>query len=187
MHRLISPEPVTPTRLGPNTLQITTSRELLRAAVLERQVAQLPTFRCPAVLGTEALRCLCDLTMAAGKRIAQRTGHRSDLEVAAVSARALLDRVALPRQLLRQCRAVERAHLTRTTKHRPGGDRDDPVIVTHRARDHDMRMQLRVRRLSTRDTPRRRVAVCGRDQILRRLLDDLSAVAAAHHRHPLTQ
>jgi hypothetical protein len=50
-----------------------------------------------------------------------------------------------------------------------------------------MRMQLRVRRLSTRDTPRRRVAVCGRDQILRGLLNDLSAMAATNDRHPCTQ
>src|SRR5271170_6012821 len=50
-----------------------------------------------------------------------------------------------------------------------------------------MRMQLRIRRLSTRDTPRGRVPVGGRDQILRGLLNDLGAVAAADDRHPLTQ
>ncbi len=50
-----------------------------------------------------------------------------------------------------------------------------------------MRMQLRVRRLSARDTPRGRVPVGGRDQILRGLLDDLGPVAAANDRHPLTQ
>ena len=50
-----------------------------------------------------------------------------------------------------------------------------------------MRMQLRVRRLSARDTPSGRVAVGGRDQILGGLLDDLGAIAAANDRHPLTQ
>jgi hypothetical protein len=56
---------VTLTRPRPNTLQIAAGRELLGAAVLERQVAQLPAFGCPAVLGTETLGGLCDLTMAA--------------------------------------------------------------------------------------------------------------------------
>ena len=50
-----------------------------------------------------------------------------------------------------------------------------------------MAVQLRVRRLRT-ETPRgRRVAVGGRDHILRVLLDDLAVVAAAHHRHRLGQ
>lgn len=50
-----------------------------------------------------------------------------------------------------------------------------------------MRMQLRVRCLGARDTPCGRVAVGRRDQILRRLPDDLGPIAAANHGDPLTQ
>ena len=96
MHRLIRPEPVTLTRLRPDALQVAAGRELLGAAVLEREVAQLPAFGCAAVLGAEPLRGLCDLAVAAGERVAQRPGDPGDLEVPAVAARALLDRDSPP-------------------------------------------------------------------------------------------
>ncbi len=175
------------TRLRPHALKIAAGCELLGAAVLERQVAQLPTFGSAAVLGTKALRGLCDLAVAAGERVAEVPGDPGDLEVPAVAAGPQLDRIPLPRQLLRQRGAVERPDLTCTSEHGPGGDRDDSLVLTHRPRDHDMRMQLRVGRLSARDTPRGRVSVCGRDQILCGLLDDLGAIAAANDRRPLTQ
>ncbi len=186
MHRLVSSEPVTLTRPCPNALEIPAGRELLGAAVLERQVAQLPAFRGAAVLGTEPLRGLCDLTVAPGERIAQLLRDPGDLEVPAVAARALLDRIPLPRQLFGQRGAVKRPHLPRTTEHRPRSDRDDALVLTDGPRDHDMRMQLRVRCLGARDTPSGRVTVGGRDQILGGLLDDLGAIAAANNRHPLT-
>src|SRR5487761_1923269 len=153
MDRLIRPEPVALTRPRPDTPQIPAGCELLGAEVLERQVAQLPAFRCAAVLGTETLRCLRDLTMAARERVTQLPRHPGDLEVASVAAGAPLDRIPLPREFLGQRRAVERPRLPCTSEHGPRGDRDDPPVLAHRTRDHDMRMQLRVGRLSTRDTP----------------------------------
>ncbi len=45
---------------------------VLRAAVLERDVADLPTFRCAAMLRTEPLRRLRDLTVTVGERVPQR-------------------------------------------------------------------------------------------------------------------
>ncbi len=50
-----------------------------------------------------------------------------------------------------------------------------------------MRVQLRVRRLSAAHPPGGRVAVGGRDHVLRLLFHHLPAVAAANRRHPLLQ
>ena len=63
-HGLVGPEPVATARLAPHPLQVSAGRQLLGAAVLERQVAQLPALRCPAVAGTETLRGSGDLSAA---------------------------------------------------------------------------------------------------------------------------
>ena len=139
------------------------------------------------MLGAEPLGGPCDLAVAAREVLDQPARDTGDLEVLAVLARPLLDRITLLGKLLRQRRAVEGSDLTRATEHGTRADRDDPVILTHRPRDHDMAVQLRVRRLSAGDTPGCRVAVGGRDHILRVLFDHLAVVAATHDRHPLLQ
>ena len=110
MHRLISPEPVALTRPRPHPLQIAAGRELLGAAVLERQIAQLPAFGGAAVLGTETLRGLCDLAVAPENASRSPPGRPRSRSTGR-PARPLLDRIALPRQLLRQRGAVKRPHL----------------------------------------------------------------------------
>ena len=81
--------------LCPHSLQVRACGQLLGPAVLEREVAQLAALGCPAVAGTEALRRACDLTGATGERLAQLAGDTRDLEVPAILAGALLDRVSL--------------------------------------------------------------------------------------------
>ncbi len=63
MHRLIRTEPVTLPRPHPHALQIATRRQLLRAAILKRDIADLTAFRRTTVLGAEPLGCPRDLTV----------------------------------------------------------------------------------------------------------------------------
>ena len=119
----------------------------LGSAVLEREVAQLPALGRAAVAGTEALRRPGDLTGAPGERLAQLPGNTRELEVPAVLARALLDRVPLPHELLGERGAVERPELPRAAEDRPRRDGHDPVVLADRAGDDDVAVQLRVRRL----------------------------------------
>src|SRR5664280_1133812 len=106
MHRLIRTEPVTLPCPRPHALQVATRCQVLRAAVLERDIADLPTFRRTPMLGAETLRCLCDLAVTVGERVAELGRHARDLEVLAVPTGALLNRIPLPRQLLRERGAV---------------------------------------------------------------------------------
>ena len=110
-HGLVGAEVVTPARLAPHTLQVAACGQLLRPAVLEREVAQLPAFRRTAVAGTKPLRRAGDLTRAARELLDQCSWHARDLEIAAVLAGAPLDLIALPGQLLSERGAVERAQL----------------------------------------------------------------------------
>ena len=80
--------------------------QLLGAAVLEREVAQLPALRCPAVAGTETLRCPGDLTASARRtpRISSRgtpaiSKYRPSLPV------PLLDLRSPPRPAPRRARS----------------------------------------------------------------------------------
>ncbi len=139
------------------------------------------------MLRAEALGGPRDLAVAARELLDQSPWHTRELEVLPFLPCALLDREALLGELLRQGGAVERPDLTRATEHGPRPDRDDPVILTHRACDHDMAVQLGVRRLGAGDTPCGGVAVGRRDHVLRMLLDDLAVIATTHHRNALLQ
>ncbi|HST54368.1 MAG TPA: hypothetical protein VLJ42_00535 [Solirubrobacteraceae bacterium] len=110
-HGLVGAEAVTPARLAPHTLQVGACGQLLRPAVLEREVAQLPAFRCSAVAGTKPLGRPGDLTRAARELLDQCSWHAGDLEVAAGLAGAPLDLIALAGQLIGERGAVERAQL----------------------------------------------------------------------------
>ena len=173
--------------LAPHTLQVAARGQLLRPAVLEREVAQLAALGRAAVARAEPLGGAGDLARAPREGLEQASRHARDLEVLAVLAGAPLDRIALPGQLLGERGAVERAQLPRRAEDRPRGDRDDPVVLPHRAGDDDMAVQLRVGRLRPADPARGRVPVLGRDHVLGVLLHDLAVVAAAHHRHLLAQ
>ena len=89
--------------------------EHLRPAVLELELAQLAALGGAAVLRAEALGGPGDLAVAAGEGVEQPARHPGDLEVAAVFAGALLDRIALRGELVRERRAVERADLPRAS------------------------------------------------------------------------
>src|SRR5450759_5590124 len=117
------------------------------------------------MLGAEALRRPRDLAVTVGERVAQPRWHPGDLEVLAVPAGALLDRVALPCQLLRERRAIERPDLSDAAEDRARGDGHDAVVLPDRAGDHDVGMQLRVRRLNATHSPGCRVAVGGGDHV----------------------
>ncbi len=113
---LVGAEVVVTTCLAPHTSQVGARGQLLRPAVLEREVAQLPAFRRTAVVGTKPLGCPGDLTGAPGELLDQLAWYARDLEVAAVLAGASLDLVALAGQLLGERGAVERAQLTAERK-----------------------------------------------------------------------
>ena len=155
VHRLIRSEPVALPCLRPHALQIATGRQVLRAAVLQRDVADLPAFGCTAVLGAETLR-----GPARSHGGALRT--RCAVPPAPRRSRSTCRPCRCParsdsplRQLLRERRAVERADLPQAAEDRPGGDRDDAVVLADRAGDHDMGVQLRVRRLGAASRPSR--------------------------------
>jgi hypothetical protein len=118
-HGVIRAEPITAAGLGPCLLQVRACGQCLRPAVLEREVAQLAALGCPTVAGTEALRRLGNLPGAPRERLAQLPVNTGDLEVPAVLAGALLDRVPLPHKLLGERRAVERSQLPRGSEDRP--------------------------------------------------------------------
>jgi hypothetical protein len=99
-HGLVGPEPVATARLAPHPLQVPAGRQLLGAAVLEREVTKLPTLRCPAVASTETLCSSGDLPAASGELLGQATRHPGDLEVPAVLTRPALNLIALLCQLL---------------------------------------------------------------------------------------
>ena len=110
-HGLVGAEVVATTCLGPHTLQVAACGQLLRSAVLEREVAQLPAFWRTAIAGTKPLSRPGDLTGAPGELLDQLAWHARDLEIPAVLACASLDLIALAGQLLGERGAVERAQL----------------------------------------------------------------------------
>jgi hypothetical protein len=112
VYGLTGAEPMSTAGLAPHALQVSACGQLLRPAVLKREVAQLPALRRPAVAGAEMLSGSRDLAASAGELLDQAAWHPGDLEVAAVLARAALNRIALPRELLGERGAVERAQLT---------------------------------------------------------------------------
>ena len=115
-------------------------------------------------------------------------GTPGDLEVPAILAGALLDRVSLSYELVGERGAVERAHLPRGAEDRPRGDRHDPVVLTDSACDHDMAVQLRVRRLRRPSTPR--AVVCRYSVAITSLACSSTTwplIATAHDRHLLSQ
>ncbi len=181
--RLVGAEPVAAAGFRPDTLQVVPGCEGLGAAVLKRQLAQLPTLGRTTTSGTEPLRCPGDLTAATGERLAQLPRNAGDLEVATVLPRCLLDPIALACQLAGERGAVERAQLTCASKDRPRGDCDEPLVLTHRASNHDVAVQLWVRSLCARDTSGGRVSILRRDHIPRGLLDHLAAIATSDKRH----
>ena len=151
------------------------------------RLRQLASFGGAAVAGAEALCRPCDLAGAPGERLAQFAGDTSDLEVPSILAGALLDRVSLSHELVGERGAVERAELPRGAKERPRSDRHDPVVLTDSAGDHDVAVQLRVRRLGARDAAGGGVSVLGRDHILGVLFHNLPAVTPPHNGYPLAQ
>jgi hypothetical protein len=116
---LVWAEPVLAAGLCPHSLQVRACGQLLGAAVLEREVAQLAAFGCAAVAGMETLGRPCDLSGAPGEHLAQLAGNFLDLEVSAVLAGALLDRVPLVDQLVGERGAIERPQLPCTAEDWP--------------------------------------------------------------------
>jgi hypothetical protein len=159
--------------------------EHLRFAVLQLEPAQLPSLGRPTPLGAEPLRGSGDLTAAGGERLGESLGNPGDLEVTAVLAGALIDLIATLGELVCERRAVVGADLPRGAEDRPRGDRDDPPVLAHGARDHDMAVQLRVGRVAIHHAPGGGVPVLRGHQVHGVLLHDLPAVAPAHGRHRL--
>ena len=137
-HRLIGAESVIAGGLCPHSLQVRACGQLLGPAVLEREVAKLATFGSAAVAGTEALRRPGDLTGAPGERLAKLSGDAGDLEVPAILARAMFDRVSLAHELVGERGAVERAELPCAAEDRPRRDGHDPVVLADGASDDYM-------------------------------------------------
>ncbi len=172
-------------RLTPHALQVGTGDGKLGPAVLELQPAQLARLRRSPPFRAEALGRGGDFAAARRERLDQLTRDTGDLEIAAVVALADVDRVAAPRELVRESGAIEGAKLSRGAEDRPGGDGDDLTVIAHGARDHDVAVQLRVRCVAVDHTTRGRVQVLRGDQLARGLLDDPCAVATADRRHRL--
>ena len=147
--RLIGTEPIAARGVPPHVLQVGSVGELLRAAVLEREVAQLATLRRTTVASTETVGGSRDLPGAPRESVAQLLRDTSDLEILAVPAGRLFDRIPLCGEFLSERGAVEGADLARRTKYRPGGHRDDPIILAYRARDDDMTVELRIGRVGS--------------------------------------
>jgi hypothetical protein len=134
-------------------------------------------------LRAEALGGSGDLAAARGEGVEQTARHSGYLEVATMFAGAPLDRITPLLKLVRERRAVVGTDLPRGAEDRPGSDRDDLPVLADRTRYDDVAVQLRVRRVPFKDTPRSGVAVLGGHYLLRVLLDLLPAIAVAHRRH----
>jgi hypothetical protein len=89
--RLVGTELVPAGGLPPYVLKVGAVGEMLRPAVLEREVPQLPALRRAPVPGTEPVGCPRNLSGAPGEGIAQILGDACDLEVLAVLSRRLFD------------------------------------------------------------------------------------------------
>lgn len=131
--------------LLPGVLQVGLGGGNLLAAVLQFDPTRLTRLRSAPMLRTKPLRRTRHFTAARRERLDQRPWHPGDLKELAVPASPRFDPVATLGQLVCERGTVERSKLTAGTKQWPGGNRDYPAILTHRARDHNMTMQLRVR------------------------------------------
>jgi hypothetical protein len=137
-------KPVPARGVPPHVLKVGSVGELLCAAVLEREVAQLATLRRTTVASTKTISCPRNLPGTSREGVAQLLGDTCDLKILAVLPRRLLDRIPLVGEFLSERRAVKRTDLTRRTEHRPGAHSDDPIVLAHCARDDNVAVELRI-------------------------------------------